>query len=69
MGFLGLGPCSIPEGDEIWMLENALVPFILRKEEHRENYTLVGEAYLHDFMQGEMLTPEFMERIGVVDIA
>jgi hypothetical protein len=51
------------------MLENALVPFILRKEEHGENYTLVGEAYLHGFMQGEMLTPEFVERIGVVDIA
>jgi hypothetical protein len=56
-------------GDEVWMLRNALVPFILRKEEHGENYTLIGEAYLHGFMQGEMLTPEFVEKIGVVNIA
>jgi hypothetical protein len=68
-GFLGLGPCSMRAGDEVWMIQNALVPFILRKEEQGENYTMIGEAYLHGFMQGEMLTPEFVERISVVNIA
>jgi hypothetical protein len=68
-GFLGLGPCSMRAGDEVWMLQNALVPFILRKDEHGESYSLIGEAYLHGFMQGEMLTPELVERIGIVNIS
>jgi len=68
-GFLGLGPRSVQAGDEVGMLQNALVPFILQKDKHGANYSLIGEAYLHSFMQGEMLTPEFVERIGVVNIA
>lgn len=68
-GILSLGLHSMRAGDEVWMLQNALVPFILRKEEHGENYTLIGEAYLHGFIRGVMLTPEFVERIGVVNIA
>jgi hypothetical protein len=34
-GFLGQCPRSLQVGDEVWMLENASVPFILRKERAR----------------------------------
>jgi hypothetical protein len=63
--WLGLGPECLEQGDEVWLLKNATVPFILRP--HRESqYTLVGEAYVHGIMHGELVdapggTEGFME--------
>ena len=52
--WLGLGPESIEQGDEVWLLKNAGVPFILRP--HGESqYMLVGEAYVHGIMHGELV--------------
>jgi hypothetical protein len=53
-GYLGLGPLTCEEDDHIFILVGANVPFILRKgEEHR--FQLVGEAYIHDIMDGELM--------------
>jgi hypothetical protein len=50
--YIGLYPFSAKEGDEIWILAGLRLPFVLRKA--REGlYDLVGEAYVHGFMQGE----------------
>ncbi len=41
--WLGFGPESLEQGDEVWLLKNAKVPFLLRP--HGESqHTLVGEV-------------------------
>jgi hypothetical protein len=63
--WLGLGPECLEQDDEVWLLKHAAVPFILRP--HGESqYTLVGEAYVHGIMHGELVdapggTEGFME--------
>lgn len=53
-GLLGTGPRSIREGDEVWILAGANVPFVLRRVESDNNrHTLVGEAYVHGLMHGD----------------
>lgn len=53
----GLGPKSVGQDaqceDEIWVLAGARVPFILRWVKGRQ-YRIVGEAYVHGAMYGEM---------------
>jgi len=41
---LGLGPTDIEDWDEVWILEGATVPFILRRVE--KYYKLVGACYI-----------------------
>jgi hypothetical protein len=55
-GHLGLGPQSSQEGDDVWMVHGAHVPFVLRPVAKKPGtFTLVGETYVHGFMNGEML--------------
>ena len=53
-GFLGLCPASSDVGDSVWVLPNAKVPFILRPRISTGHYELLGEAYLHGCMSGEI---------------
>lgn len=54
---LGLGPQSAEVGDELWLVDGSHVPFILRPGAGKEQpFTLVGETYVHGFMNGEMLS-------------
>jgi hypothetical protein len=64
-GYLGLGPRSAECGDEVWLLQGARVPFVLRK--NGEKFKLVGETYLHGFMDGRMAR-EVGGKIGGVSI-
>jgi hypothetical protein len=62
-GELGLGPISAQSGDVVAFIRNTKVPFILRKAQ-AGRYTVVGEAYIHGFMHGEVLRegpPDFQE--------
>jgi hypothetical protein len=52
-GLMGLGPASMKVGDGVWLLQGAGVPFVLREVE-RAQFTLMGETYLHGFMDGKM---------------
>lgn len=52
-GTIGLGPRSMRPGDLVCVLCGGKVPFILRKD--GPGYTLVGEAYVHDIMDGQAL--------------
>jgi hypothetical protein len=54
-GFLGHGPSTIRKGDQVWLLSDSRLPFVLRPSADTSSFTLVGECYVHDFMHGEML--------------
>jgi len=52
-GRMGLAPLSARLGDEIWNLKGAKIPFILRPQPDG-GFKLIGEAYVHGIMQGEV---------------
>jgi hypothetical protein len=67
-GRFGLANPGAQVGDEVWILKGGRTPFLLRR--HRDgNYQLVGEAFVHGIMFGEILTPEFEERFGAVSLS
>ncbi|KAK7530916.1 heterokaryon incompatibility protein-domain-containing protein [Phyllosticta citribraziliensis] len=58
-GMLGLGPVELREGDVVWVLWGADVPFVLRREgggAGEGRWSVVGEAYVHGIMDGEATT-------------
>jgi Heterokaryon incompatibility protein (HET) len=58
-GFVGLAPWNAEAGDKICVLLGGCTPFLLRKTgQNDEQYTLVGEAYVHGIMGGEVFRPE-----------
>ena len=63
-GHLGLCPDSSQPGDIVAFIRNCRIPMVLRKASSG-NYTLIGETYIHGFMQGEILEcgPPQFERI------
>ncbi|KAH7403173.1 heterokaryon incompatibility protein-domain-containing protein [Cadophora sp. MPI-SDFR-AT-0126] len=52
-GYLGLGPESTAVGDQVFMLQSARVPFVLR-DNADGSFELIGETYVHEFMDGRM---------------
>lgn len=69
-GYLCLGPATASVGDELHVIPGAKVPFILRKREkaHWEEdhaglgyHTMIGEAYAHGLMSGEVLMRDGFE--------
>ncbi|KAH7072421.1 heterokaryon incompatibility protein-domain-containing protein [Paraphoma chrysanthemicola] len=55
-GFFGCGPAFMQEGDRIVVLDGATVPYVLRPlNEDRQEYAFMGECYIHDIMQGEIV--------------
>lgn len=60
-GFLGLVPTSCEREDTVWLLQGANVPYVLREskrhtadEEIGRAWEVVGDAYIHGAMQGEV---------------
>ncbi|OCK93283.1 uncharacterized protein K441DRAFT_566531, partial [Cenococcum geophilum 1.58] len=55
-GYLGLGPGALQEGDVVCVLfvQKDHCPFVLRRCEDA-SCLLVGECYVHGFMQGEVV--------------
>jgi hypothetical protein len=51
---MGLAPLSARPEDEIWIIKGAKVPFVLRRRPD-DSYELIGEAYIHGIMQGELV--------------
>lgn len=54
-GYFGLGPRGMEQGDVCAILFGADVPFILRPTEMGGTFRLVGQAYMHGVMYGEMV--------------
>ncbi len=57
-GYMGLSSVILAHTDLIVILFGASVPFVLRRVD--DQYTLIGEAYVHGFMNGEAI--EMMKR-------
>lgn len=55
-GYMGLMPWNAETGDEVWVLKGGKTPFLLRPAErgNEKVYKLVGEAYVHGIMGGEV---------------
>ncbi|KAF7863137.1 hypothetical protein EAF04_007220 [Stromatinia cepivora] len=51
---IGMVPCRARKGDQVWILLGCSIPLILRKWENREGYQVIGECYLHGYMNGEI---------------
>lgn len=62
-GYVGLAPHGTKEGDIVFVVMGADVPFILRP--YDDGYELIGEAYVQGVMDGEIIQ---MEYIPVQDI-
>ncbi|CAG9981223.1 unnamed protein product [Clonostachys byssicola] len=65
-GRIGMGPISMRESDEIYVLPGGKMPFVLRRIPHQKDdgrratplaFSLVGECYLHGCMDGQMGLP------------
>lgn len=54
-GYLGLGPSAMKSGDIVVILFGLKVPYVLRPIQGGR-YQIVGEAYLHGAMDGEILS-------------
>ncbi|TPX15875.1 uncharacterized protein E0L32_000209 [Thyridium curvatum] len=61
-GYLGLGTRGLMEGDLVCVLFGGNVPFVLRKvgagevvDNGEERYALVGNAYVHGIMEGQVV--------------
>ncbi|KAF5678090.1 heterokaryon incompatibility 6 OR allele [Fusarium circinatum] len=66
-GYLGMGHDSTQAGDEVWIVSGSPAPLVLRKSAERNEYCLIGEAYVHGAMQGEAVTDEVSwEKIKIV---
>lgn len=67
-GRFGIGPRSLKSADEIWLLDRGKTPFVLRKRTEADGYCILGEAYVHGVMNGEIATPELFSWMGPVTI-
>jgi hypothetical protein len=54
-GYMGIGSKDTRVGDEVWILHGGRVPFILRNMPKLDARILVGDAYVHGIMDGEMI--------------
>jgi len=52
-GIYGIGPLSMESGDEVWILAGEPVPCVLRPASGGR-FELLGEAYIHGIMKGEL---------------
>ena len=53
---LGAAPTCAEPGDQIWLLYDARIPYVLRPyqiEEGRTSYRIIGQAWIHGIMNGE----------------
>jgi len=60
-GYIGLAPKNARVGDEIALFEGGNLPFIVRKREAGERWTLLGDCYVHGMMAGEVFEREKCE--------
>jgi len=68
-GRFGLANTGARVGDEVWILKGGRTPFLLRRRDDGNHYQLVGEAFVHGIMFGEILTPEFECRFRGVSLS
>lgn len=71
-GLLGLADAYTQAGDEVWALAGSRVPFTLRKEvsdgSAEPRYRLIGDAYVHGVMHGDVIEAGKMDDAQFVHI-
>ncbi|KAF4628511.1 hypothetical protein G7Y89_g9641 [Cudoniella acicularis] len=60
-GYLGMGPAIAEEGDYIVLVQGARIPLVVRSREWM--WELVGDAYVHGVMGGELWNEEKCQRM------
>ncbi|KAH6892504.1 heterokaryon incompatibility protein-domain-containing protein [Thelonectria olida] len=69
-GFMGLGPVEMELGDVVSVLLGSHVATILRRlqtgTEGREEFVIVGEAYMHGIMNGELFEDKSKENMELL---
>lgn len=74
-GYLGLGPALSEVGDSVVLFGGSETPFVMREvgdagnDAAEKDFCIVGDCYLHGFMNGELLTEAHraaMKEFGVV---
>lgn len=63
-GLVGLGPISMKEGDRIVYVQASRLLFAMR--EKGEEHEMLGETYLHGFMNGQLAEIGFADLAGDV---
>lgn len=53
-GYLGIGPQELQEGDLVFDLLGGDVPYVLRPAANSNEYSLLGDSYMHGIMDGEL---------------
>ena len=56
-GYVGLGPLFAREGDQVWIIPRAKVPFVFGKVSDNDpsHRVFKGESYVHGIMHGEVV--------------
>lgn len=58
-GYLGMGPMSGEVGDEVWLFPSCSFPMVIRRcKQHQGSYRVLGRAYVHGVMHGEVVGAE-----------
>lgn len=57
-GYIGIAPRGTRDGDLVFVVMGADVPFILRP--YDDGYELIGEAYVQGIMEGEIIQMEYI---------
>jgi hypothetical protein len=67
---VGFGPRTTMEGDIVCILFGCSVPVILRvvREDGHETHQLIGECYVHGYMEGEAFAGQVQETIDQMSI-
>ena len=65
-GYIGLGPQAAKVGDEVFLVKGVQYPCILRKALGQGRYYLVGQAFIHGVMSGQLWVPERCKAITLV---
>lgn len=66
-GYLGVGPSLSREGDRVVLAKGGMVPLVLRAVDNTKvKWELVGDAYIHGIMRGEIFDKTKCERTLIV---
>lgn len=64
-GHFGMAPWRVQKGDKICVLLGCSIPLVLRPRLDTNSYEVIGECYLHGFMNGEVLGDLDGERVNI----
>jgi hypothetical protein len=65
VGYFGIGTRTLVPGDQIAVILGCRLPLILTQTEKSGHYKLVGECYIHGYMNGGRRNTSW--KVGVVE--